>query len=225
LEARTTAIVCAACALLLPACGSAKKQDEDERAGNYELELVKASFPEKQKLAKRSNLVIRVRNAGAQTAPNVAVTIKGLSERRKNLELADPERPIFVINGQPVEIGGLPESREDAPRGCDTAYVSTWACGPLPAGEERAFRFSVTAVEAGKFDISYRVAAGLDRKARAVASGGTPLSGNFKGVVSDAAPDSRVSDEDGTSIVKVDKNGKTVTIIKKNGKTAVVEKP
>ena len=54
LEARTTAIVCAACALLLPACGSAKKQDEDERAGNYELEVVEASFPDKQKLAKRS---------------------------------------------------------------------------------------------------------------------------------------------------------------------------
>lgn len=202
LEARRTAIACAACALLLPACGSNKKQDEDERAGNYEIELVEASFPEKQKLAKRSDLVIRVRNAGAQTAPNVAVTIKGLTERRKNLELADPERPIFVINGQPVEIGGLPESREDAPRGCDTAYVSTWACGPLKPGKERAFKFSVTAVEAGKFDISYRVGAGLDRKAKAIASGGGRLDGSFTGEVSDAAPDARVSDKDGKSIIQ-----------------------
>ena len=202
LKARTTAIACAACALLLPACGSAKKQDEDERAGNYEIELVDASFPDKQKLAKRSDLVIRVRNAGAVTAPNVAVTIKGLSERRANLELADPDRPIFVINGKPVEIGGLPEAREDAPRGCDTAYVGTWACGPLKPGKERAFKFSVTAVVAGKYDISYRVAAGLDRKARAVASGGTRLAGNFKGEVSDAAPDVRVSDKDGKTIEK-----------------------
>lgn len=201
LEARTTAIACAACTLLLPACGNSKKQDEDERAGNYEIELVEASFPEKQKLAKRSDLVIRVRNAGAQTAPNVAVTIKGLSKRRDNRELADPERPMFVINGQPVEIGGLPETQEAAPKGCDTAYVNTWACGPLKAGKERAFKFSVTAVEAGKYDISYRVAAGLDRKAKAIASGGSRLAGRFKGEVSDAAPDARVSDKDGKTVV------------------------
>lgn len=200
MEARTTAIACAACALLLPACGSAKKQDEDERAGNYELELVDASFPKKQKLAKRSNLVIRVRNAGSVAAPNVAVTVTGLSERKKNLELADPDRPIFVINGTPVEIGGLPEAREDAPRGCDTAYVSTWACGPLKPGQERAFKFSVTAVEAGDYDIAYRVAAGLDRRARAIASGGTRLDGRFRGEVSDAAPDVRVSDKDGKTV-------------------------
>ena len=175
-------------------------QDENEPEGNFPLEVVDASFPGEQKLAKRSELRITVRNAGSETVPNIAVTVQGFSERRDNPDLADPERPIFVINGVPTEIGGLPEAKEAAPAGCDTAYVNTWACGPLKAGREKTFRWSVTAVQAGGYKVSYRVAAGLDGKAKAIPSSGQ-LAGTFSGEVSDEAPDTRVAD-DGKTVIR-----------------------
>ena len=162
-----------------------------------------AKFPDTQKLAKRSELEIVVRNEEARrTVPNVAVTVKGFDERRKNRELADPNRPVFVINGIPKEIGSFPESKDAAPEGGETAYVGTWALGPLKAGEKKAFRWSVTAVRAGPYKLTYEVAAGLDGKAKAVGQvGGEPPKGTFAGTISDAAPDTRVAD-DGKTVVE-----------------------
>jgi hypothetical protein len=183
-------------------CGGAERQDEDEPEGDFAVEVVRASFPEEQKLAKSSNLVITVRNAGRDTIPNIAVTVDGLNVREDNPELADPERPQFVINGAPRDIGGFPESKEAAPLGCDTAYVNTWACGPLRAGRQKTFRWSVTAVKAGDFSIRWRVAAGLDGKAKAVGEGGGEAPrGSFSGTVSDEAPEVRVAD-DGVTVVE-----------------------
>jgi hypothetical protein len=183
-------------------CGGGERQDEDEPEGDFAVEVVRASFPEDQKLAKSSNLEITVRNAGNETIPNIAVTVNGFSFRKRDAELADPERPQFVINGVPREIGGFPEAKEAAPLGCDTAYVNTWACGPLRAGRERSFRWSVTAVKAGDFDIRWRVAAGLDGKAKAVGTGGGAAPrGSFTGTVSDEAPEVRVAD-DGETVVE-----------------------
>jgi hypothetical protein len=187
-------------ALLIGACGGENRQDEDEPSGRYEIEVAEASFPERQKLAKRSDLVIKVRNAGTKTIPNIAVTVDGFSRRKDDPDLADPNRPIFVINGQPKEIGGFPESKEAAPEGGETAYVSTWALGKLKAGREKTFRWSVTAVDAGRFRIKYKVAAGLDGKAKAVDANGNPPAGVFAGTISDEPPDARVA-EDGETVV------------------------
>ena len=200
-EARSRAIALTTGALLLAGCGGEKRQDENERAGTFQLEVVKASFASSQKLAKKSDLVIRVRNSGSKAVPNVAVTVNGLYVRKPNPDLADPNRPAFVINGRAKNIGGVPDAKEDVlPEGCDTAYVNTWACGPLKPGRERTFRWSLTAVEAGKYTISYRVSAGLDGKAKAVAARGSSLTGRFTGKISDAAPATRVAD-DGKTIV------------------------
>jgi hypothetical protein len=183
-------------------CGGAERQDEDEPEGDFAVEVVRASFPEKQKLAKQSELVITVRNAGRKTVPNIAVTVDGLDIREDNPELADPERPQFVINGVPRDIGSFPESKEASPLGCDTAYVNTWACGPLRAGKEKTFKWSVTAVKAGQYSVRWRVAAGLDGKAKAVGpSGGEAPRGSFTGTVSDEAPNVRVAD-DGVTVVE-----------------------
>ena len=125
------------------------------------MEVVEAKFPEDQKLAKSSDLVVTVRNAGKETIPNIAMTVNGLDRRVKDPDLADPTRPVFALNGVQVEIAGFPEAKDAAPRGCDTAYVNTWACGPLSAGQQKTFRWSVTAVHAGRFQ-------------GALASGGRP---------------------------------------------------
>lgn len=201
LGARRLACACAVAALTLGGCASTKKQDENEPAGNFPVEVTSAEFPARQKLAQSSRLVIRVRNPGSATIPNVAMTVRGFSFRKDDPDLADPERPQFVINGRPKSLGGVPDSKEQAPVGCETAYVGTWACGPLKPGAEKTFEWNVTAVKAGPYKVSYRVAAGLDGKAKAVASNGGILSGSFAGRVSDEAPDTRVAD-DGKTVVR-----------------------
>jgi hypothetical protein len=189
------------CLLAIAGCGGGQRQDENEPEGNFPVEVVKSEFPENQKLAKSSDLVVTVRNAGRKTIPNIAMTVNGLDRRKKDPDLADPNRPVFALNGVQVEIAGFPEAKDASPRGCDTAYLNTWACGPLKPNQQKTFRWSVTAVQAGAFRVSWRVAAGLDGKAKAVAMGGGPApQGRFQGTVSDAAPKVRVAD-DGRSIV------------------------
>ncbi len=189
------------CLLALAGCGGGERQDENEPEGNFAVEVVRASFPDHQKLAKSSDMIVTVRNAGDKTIPDIAVTVNGFDERKKDPDLADPTRPVFAVNGVQVEIAGFPEAKDATPRGCDTAYVNTWACGPLKPDEEKTFRWTVTAVQAGDYKIDWRVAAGLDGKAKAVAAGGGPAPrGQFAGTISNAAPDVRVAD-DGHTIV------------------------
>jgi hypothetical protein len=189
------------CLLAIAGCGGGERQDENEREGNFPVEVVEAKFPEKQKLAKSSNLVVTLRNAGRETIPNIAMTVAGFDRRTTAPDVADANRPVFALNGVQVEIAGFPEAKDASPRGCDTAYVNTWACGPLKPNERKTFRWSVTAVHAGDFKIDWKVAAGLDGKAKAVAPGGGPAPrGSFSGTISDAAPEVRVAD-DGKTIV------------------------
>jgi hypothetical protein len=182
-------------------CGGGERQDEDEPEGDFQVEVVSATFPREQKLAKRSDLVITVRNTGDEAVPNIAVTVNGLSYRTTAPGVSDPQRPRFAVNGKPRQIGGFPEATDTTPVGCDTAYVNTWACGPLRPGAEKTFVWSVTAVKAGPYEIDWRVAAGLDGKARAVdADGGGAPTGSFTGTVSDEAPEVRIAD-DGKTVV------------------------
>src|SRR5215217_7471100 len=199
-RARRMSVVCV-CLLAVAGCGGGERQDENEASGDFPVEVVKASFPGSQKLAKSSDLVVTVRNAGEKTIPNIGLTVKGFDERKDNPDLADADRPVFAINGVQVKIAGFPEAKDASPRGCDTAFVNTWACGPLKPNEQRTFRWSVTAVQAGPYKVDWRVAAGLDGKAKAVApSGGPAPRGSFAGTISDAAPKVRVAD-DGKTIV------------------------
>jgi hypothetical protein len=81
--------------------------------------------------------------------------------------------------------------------------VDTWALGPLEPGESKKFRWDVTAVVAGPYELSYKVAAGLDGKARAIDDTGEAPQGVFTGTVSDEAPQTRIAD-DGKTIVDVE---------------------
>jgi len=186
-------------------CGSGERQDADEPEGEFPVQVLNATFPQRQRLAESSTLVITVRNAGRRTIPNIALTVDGFGYRRDDPDLAERERPRFAVNGVPVEIAGFPEAKDATPRGCDTAYVDTWACGPLRRGEQTTFRWSVTAVRAGPFKIDWRVAAGLDGKAKAVSpGGGAAPRGSIAGSVSSRAPQARIG-EDGRTVVTEDR--------------------
>ena len=171
----------------LSGCGGEKKQDADEPVGNFDVDVTKADFPRKQKLAKNSDLVIRIKNSGDKALPNPALTVTGLDFRKDDPSLADPSRPVFVVNA--------------FPSGSDTAFVGTYAFGkPLKPGKSATFKFRVTAVRPGPYRLTYKIAAGLNGKAKAVDEFGKQPSGSFIGSVSDAAPESRVGD-DGETVI------------------------
>lgn len=189
------ALAALSAALVVAGCGGGERQDENEPEGDYRVEVTEAEFPGDQKLAKPSTLTITVRNADDKTIPNIAITVKGFDERLDDPDLADPERPVFAVNGEPQQIGGLPESRAQVPEGGETAYVDTWALGALRPGQSETFEWKVTAVEAGPYRLTYEVSAGLDGKAKAVDRAGRRPTGVFAGTVSDEPPDARVADD------------------------------
>lgn len=189
------ALAALSAALVVAGCGGGERQDENEPEGDYRVEVTEAEFPGDQKLAKPSTLTITVRNLDDKTIPNIAVTVKGFDQRLDDPDLADPERPVFAVNGEPREIGGLPESRAQVPEGGETAYVDTWALGELAPGKSKTFEWKVTAVEAGPYRLRYEVSAGLDGKARAVDRAGDQPIGVFAGTISDEPPNARVADD------------------------------
>ncbi len=207
LEARRIGTVALAGLVFLAGCGGGERQDANEPEGNYAVEVTRLSFPKQQRLAQVSELVVGVRNAGDETIPNVAVTVHGFNYDAASGEgarLSDPSRPRFAVNGVNVDIGGFPEVKDATPKGCDTAYVDTWACGPLKPGREKTFRWSVTAVKAGPFELDWRVAAGLTGRARAVSvSGGEAVGGTVTGNVTREAPQVKVG-EDGKTVVEAE---------------------
>lgn len=185
----------------LASCGE-PRQDEGEPEGRFAMSAT-ATFPSGQKLAKRSELVIKVRNEENRRAvPNVAVTIGGFDTRIRQEGVADPSRPVFVINGRPKNIGTFPETKEDGPQGGETAYVGTWALGRLGPGKTKTFKWNVTAVRPGPYKVTYRVAAGLTGKAKAVSVvGDNKVAGSFTGTISDKAPQTRIAD-DGKTVIE-----------------------
>jgi hypothetical protein len=179
-------------ALALAGCGGGESQDSNEPSGTFPVDIVQATFPTSQRLAERSQLVIVVRNAGNKDVPNVAVTVESgeadqtasaaaFAEASAQTGLADPSRPVWVL--------------DSGPRGGITAYTNTWALGVLKPGQTKTFVWRVTAVKSGVHAIRYRVAAGLDGKAKAVIASGGPAEGQFTIRISNRPADARVGDD------------------------------
>ena len=207
LRGRFAFLVSTAAVVALAGCGGGERQDENEPEGDFKVEVVEASFPTEQKLAKRSQLVIVVRNADTQQIPNIAVTMRGLDYRKDDPELADQRRPQFVVNGKFKNFGNIEDAQALTPGGVENpTYVDTWSLGPLEPGESKKFRWDVTAVYAGPYELRYSVSAGLDGKARAVDESGETPQGVFTGTVSDEAPQTRIA-ADGKTIVEVEDEG------------------
>ena len=185
-------LVLGALAVLAGCGGGGERQDADEPSGTFDVDIVEASFPSKQKLAKRSTMTIAVRNAGDRVIPNIAVTVDDFDRRSEQPGLADEGRPVFVVNTIPTSDNPGEGSTGAPTSGSDTAYVNTYALGKLPPGETATFKWSVTAVHAGPYRIQYRVAAGLDGKAKARLAGGVPAEGLFVGRIDDTPPDPRI---------------------------------
>jgi hypothetical protein len=202
---RGQAVLVGICGLLAAGavgCGGDDRQDANEPDTSFDVTVVDSKFPTNQRLAEESNLVITVRNDAEETIPNVAVTLNGLTARSDNPNLQDSSRPVFVINGDAAKIGGYQEVKLATPQGGQTALVNTWTLGKLEPGAKKSFRWRMTAVKPGPFELTYAVAAGLGGKAKAVGPGGAQPKGSFKGTISSRAPVSRIGPDGRTVIVE-----------------------
>src|SRR3954469_13402373 len=189
-----------ASALLAAGCGGSPRQDASEPKGSYRLEVAGAKFPSSQSIAESSTMTIRVRNADSKAAPNVAVTVEtapktpgqgpsAFGQRSDDARLSDPDRPVWVV--------------DEGPKGGDSAATNTWALGSLKAGQTKEFTWKVTAVEPGSYTLRYRVAPGIQGRAR-IARGGPPRV-IFRVQIQDKPVPARV--DDNGNVVRGEKPG------------------
>jgi len=174
--------------LALAGCGGEARQDADEPEGTFRIEVVDASFPERQQIAEPVEFKVSVRNADDETLRNVAVTVQtepegdnaaiSFGQRSSGSGLADSGRPIWVL--------------DEGPLGGDVANVNTWSAGTLRAGETRELTWKLVAARAGTFTLGYRVSPGLTGRATA-ARGDT--SASFDVTIDDEPVPARVGED------------------------------
>jgi hypothetical protein len=194
-----SAAVCAASlALLASGCGEAQR-DAHEPKRSYAVEVVRASFPRKQAIARDTRFEMVVRNAGAHTIPNVAVTLDSFYYTSAYPHLSANKRPVWIVNTGPGAVASPPVQSEEVnpPGGGETAYVNTWALGPLAPGRQTRFVWRVTPVKAGRYTVHYTVAAGIDGRAHATLPGGGTPAGRLVASIAPAPPRTHVNPETG----------------------------
>ena len=169
-------------------CGGTR-QDADEPSGQFKVSVTGASFPAKQTIAQSARMKIEVRNTDKRELPDVAVTVEtkpsrpgaaplAFGEADSDTRLADTAKPVWIVDA--------------GPRGGDTAYTNTWTLGRMSPGETKTFTWKLTAVKAGTYTVAYRVAPGLDGKARP--AGGERTRGSFRVTIADKPIPARVDD-------------------------------
>jgi hypothetical protein len=188
-----------AAGIVVGACGSGPRQDASEPTGNFQVAAT-AHWVSAQRLSQHTTLAITATNTGTTTIPNVAVTLTTLHngdqapafQRVLHMpQLASSYRPVWIVDQQPnPTYKPCPTSVNEAtytgsnystcaggPGGAVTAYSSTWALRQLAPGKSAAFIWHVTAVQSGTYFVHWKIAAGLNGKAKAVTADGLPPAG------------------------------------------------
>jgi hypothetical protein len=196
----------------IASCGGGERQDVDEPSGDFQVQVARAEFPERQRLVHASDLQLEIRNAGDQTIPNLAVTIytgdskagataTGSGQGSFNIRedqpgLSNPNRPVWILENQYPKVltpgagkqGGVPSA------GAAAAQTDTFQFGAVAAGEGKDIVWKVTPVRVGSYTVHYEVAAGLQGKAKAVTANGGPVKGDFPVTISGKPPKTCVND-------------------------------
>ena len=200
----------------LSACGDSgeARQDADEPAGEFPVEVTEAKFPTRQRLAETSDLELAVENIGQEQIPDLAVTIcidscnadGPFSLRSEQAGIANPNRPVWILEQdypKLLEPGISPRELDDEPTGgAEAAQTNTFSFGPMAPGDELAAAWRVTPVRGGTYTVNYEIAAGLTGKAKAVTADGSQVEGSFVVTISTKPPKTTV-DPDGD--IKIEK--------------------
>jgi hypothetical protein len=172
-----------ACLGLLVGCGGGQRQDVDEPRATYDVQVLVAEFPRQQSISTPATLRISVRNTGDRAIPDLSVSLTGLMHNDGEVDVADPMRPVWIV--------------EREPRGGVTAYDFTWAAGRLEAGATRELSWRLSPAVAGTHTLKWAVAAGLNGRALARTSGGGRATGTFTVRVTDAPAPATVDPDTG----------------------------
>lgn len=206
-----TALTVAALALLgaivaLSACGGEdERQDADEPAGDFPVDIAKAKFPTRQRLAQTSDLKLSIENIGEEQLPDLAVTIcidscqadGSFALRSDQPGLANPNRPVWILEQDYPKLLPPGVSRKELDRepsaGAEAAQTNTFSFGPMAPGDEITPVWRVTPVRGGTYTVHYKLAAGLTGKAKATTADGSPAEGSFVVTISTKPPRATVS--------------------------------
>ncbi|HET7510264.1 MAG TPA: hypothetical protein VFJ65_08465 [Solirubrobacterales bacterium] len=200
-------------AALLAACGESSSSDANEPTGTFHVKVTEAKFPTEQKLGQTSLLQLGIRNTGKRAVPGLTVTFTiagkrgvdsslpfGVSEPQP--ELAQPDRPVWVLAQTYPRLHG-----SSSPGGTSTSNRKTFDFGPVKSGETVKAVWKLSAVKAGKYTLLYSVDAGLSGESKAKTGNGVTPGGSFATEISQALPETEVTD-----------NGEIVEIKKGKGK-------
>jgi hypothetical protein len=196
------ALALGACAALAASGCGAARQDVHEPKQTYSMRVRASRFPALQAISRPTSLLLLVQNTSALTAPNVAVTLDSFYYTEHYPELAANKRPVWIVDHGPGRIPQPPveSAAISAPGGGQTAYVNTWALGPLAPGETRAFRWQVVPVKSGVHTVRYSVAAGLAGKAKARRATGGLVDGQFTAYIAPTPPARHVDPRTGAVV-------------------------
>jgi hypothetical protein len=111
------------------------------------------------------------------------------SVRSEQPGLAIPFRPVWILEEGFPKLAG-----QTASAGAAAAQTDTFSFGSLDPNQTRAMVWNVTPVQAGTYTVRYRVAAGLQGKAKAVTADGSVPEGEFVVRISSAPPQTRVNE-------------------------------
>jgi hypothetical protein len=184
-------VALAAVAATLAACGGGSSEFANEPSGKFPVSVDKSTFPNRQHISQRTDLVLGLSNPGKKTVPELAITIwtgetkanGSFNQRLDNPSLANPNRPVWILeNKYPKLLGNgvTLDNVEKAPSaGAETALTDTYSFGPLKPGKSKVIDWRVTPATTGTYTVHYVVAAGLGGKAKAVTPNGGPVKGEF----------------------------------------------
>jgi hypothetical protein len=192
-----------ALALAVAACGEDDSSDSPaaEASGSYQVRVVTAEFPKRQRLGETTLLRLGVRNEGERAIPALATifTIGGEEGKDSKLpfgfrdpqpDLAQPDRPVWVLSEKYPRLAGSAD-----PAGAQTANAKTFEFARLEPGETVEAVWQLNAVKAGEFDLLYEVGAGLGGKANVETPGGGDPGGSFAVRITDVPPETVVTDD------------------------------
>jgi hypothetical protein len=204
------ALVAALTALSMIAlgCGGGDSSGTEEAAGAFRVSIVTDEFPAKQRLGETTLMRLGIRNDGDERLPALVVGVtvggeQGLASslpfgiRSEEPGLAQPDRPVWVLSHHYPKLAG-----SDEPGGAEGSDGKSYNFGPLEPGETTEAVWKLTATRTGRFNILYKVDAGLSAAAKAETRAGSQPRGSFAATISDEPPDTIVTDSG--EVVEID---------------------
>jgi hypothetical protein len=208
------AVAVAILSLFLGACGdddSSPSSNAKEDARPFEVKVVRAEFPTRQRLGETTLLRIGVRNTGEEQVPALTMTVSVGGEagqasslpfgiRSAEPGLAQPDRPVWALSEKYPKAGGSEDSA-----GAENASRKSFDFGPLKPGKTIEAIWKLTASRTGAYRLLYKVGAGLTGESRAETSAGVEPGGSFAVRITEVPPDTIVTDSG--EVVEITKHG------------------